>query len=328
MHAPRPCSPSWRWPPTGALVVPAEADAGDLLGTTGGRQDHDQHRASAAACSSVDPAATRVGPPGAEEGRQRGGRRGRDGRRARRDRALQRGHRRRRVLRLLQRRQGQGAGDRRPRDRARRDQDRRVHRPGHRQGLQLHAGAGDERRLRRRTRHARDLGQGAAALGHLGPRPDAEAGHQAGRPRLPRRPDLQPADGREPEALRGVPVDQRDLPARRTAAGGRLGAEEPRPRRHLPAAGRQGRQEVLPGQARRRDRAHGPEAAEDGDHDAARAGRLDDDGRPQRLPRRRTASRRRWATAATTSTAWRRRPAAARPSARRSTSWSATTSAR
>ena len=28
-----------------------------------------------------------------------------------------------------------------------------------------------------------------------------------------------------------------------------------------------------------------PEAAEDGDHDAARAGRLDDDGRPQRLPR-------------------------------------------
>ena len=44
-------------------------------------------------------------------------------------------------------------------------------------------------------------------------------GHQGGRPRLPGRHDLQPADGGEPAALRGVPVHQRDLPARWPAAG-------------------------------------------------------------------------------------------------------------
>ncbi len=57
---------------------------------------------------------------GPQAGRQRRRRRRRDGRRARGDRALQRGHRRRRLLRLLQRRDRQGQHHRRPRDRARR----------------------------------------------------------------------------------------------------------------------------------------------------------------------------------------------------------------
>ena len=93
--------------------------------------------------------------------------------------------------------EGQGADDRRPRDRAGRDDVERVHRPGDGQALQLHARAGHQRRLRRRARHAGHVGQGAAALGHLAAGRGAQAGDQAGRPRLPGRPHVPPADRRE-----------------------------------------------------------------------------------------------------------------------------------
>ena len=66
---------------------------------------------------------------GAPQGRQRGRRGGRDGCCARCHRALQLGHRWRRLLRALRRPHRQGGHDRRPRDGAEEHAERRVHRP-------------------------------------------------------------------------------------------------------------------------------------------------------------------------------------------------------
>ena len=59
----------------------------------------------------------------------------------------------------------QGPHHRRPRDRAAQDAAGRLHRPGDRQALHLHARAGHQRRERRHARHARDVGQGARPTG-------------------------------------------------------------------------------------------------------------------------------------------------------------------
>ena len=111
----------------------------------------------------------------------------------------------------------QGAHHRRPGDRARRHAARRVHRTRHRsaQGLQLHARAGHQRCLRRRAGHPGHLGDGARSVGHL------RAG-QALRPaaRLARRgfvvdETFRAADGGQPGAVRGVHHHAAAVPARR-----------------------------------------------------------------------------------------------------------------
>ena len=138
----------------------------------GGPSDHRRRprrppRAARAARSrSVDPYASADRAQGAQARRQRRRRRGRHGGRARRHRALQRRRRRWRLLRLLRRQDRQGAHPRRPRDRARGDAARRVHRPGDRRALPLHARAGHQRRLGRRARHPGHLDHRAEQVGH------------------------------------------------------------------------------------------------------------------------------------------------------------------
>ena len=113
-------------------------------------------------------------PPGAQARRQRRRRRGRHRGRARRDRAVQRRHRRWRLLRPLRRRRPARCSTIDGRETApARDAARRVHRPGDRQALQLHARAGHQRRLGRRARHAGDLAARARPLGHAARWPSA-----------------------------------------------------------------------------------------------------------------------------------------------------------
>ncbi len=121
---------------------------------------------------------------GAPQGRQRGRRRGRDGCRPRCHRALQLGHRWRRLLRPLQRPHRQGRHARRPRDRTQEHAEGRVHRPDDRQALPAdprEPRAGHQRRLRRHARHARHLGEGPEAGGA----PRASARRCARRPSSP-----------------------------------------------------------------------------------------------------------------------------------------------
>ena len=80
---------------------------------------------------------------------------------------------------------------------------------------------------------------------------------------------------------------------------------------------RKGRAALLPRPAGRRDRARGPQAPEDGLHRPARAARLHAGVGPCPLPARSAGARPTSATAASTSTAWRRRPAADPRSVRR-----------
>ena len=112
------------------------------------------------------PGGQRGGAQGAQAGRQRRrcGRCG--GSHARRDRALQRGHRGRRLLRLLRRQDRQGQHHRRSRDCPEEDAQRRLHRPGDGQALQLHPRAGHQRRQRRHSRHPGDLGAGPEEVRH------------------------------------------------------------------------------------------------------------------------------------------------------------------
>ena len=265
---------------TGALLVPAASAGADPAPASGGGSGSpaDERRLRRRG-QLRRPDRDQGGPAGAEDGRQRGGRRDRHGCSAGRHRAVQLGSRRGRVP-FYYNAKTATVKTIDGRDRARRDHARRLHRPRRGQALQLRAETGDERRLRRGARHPGHLGQGAAALGDVALRPGAGPGDQGGRPRLPGRHDLQPADGGEPAAVRGVPVHQRDLPAGRPAAGRGLDPEEPRPRRHLPVAGRQGGQALLLGQAGAPGRRGRPQAPEVGDHHPARTSRLDDAGRP------------------------------------------------
>ncbi len=178
-----------------------------------------------------------------------------------------------------------GAHHRRPRDRAGLDAPRRVHRQVHRQALQLHPRAGDQRRVRRRPRHPGDLGQGAARVGHLPAGGRARPGRAAGPPRLRRGQDVPPADPGQPAAVRGLHLHPAAVPARRHRPEDRVGLPQHRAGQHLPRAGPQGRLVVLPRPDRERDRAQRADAAEELDHRPARAGRPPHPPRPGPLPR-------------------------------------------
>ncbi len=286
-------------------------------GADGDRQGRrDQHRR---------PRGQRGRAQGAQGRRQRRRRRRRRGGHARRDGALQRRHRRWRLLRLLQREDRQGPHHRRPRDRPAQDAAGRVHRPGHRQALQLHARAGHQRRLGRHARHPRHLGQGARQLGHLVARRGPRARHQGRHPRLRRRRDVPPADARQRGALRGLQGHQEALPPQGRRTQGRLDLPQPRPGRHLRRDRAARHRRVLPRPAGPPDVRRRAQAAHDQEHHApgpagpphaARPARLQGPlaaGHEDRLPRSRRLRH-----------GARRRPAAPR-SARRSTSSSATT---
>ena len=122
---------------------------------------------------------------------------------------------------------------RRPRDRARLDAARRLHRPGHRQALQLHPGAGHQRRLGRRARQPRDLAARARPLGHHVARPHLPPGRARRPPRLRGRPDVPPADAGEQGAVRRLPVQPAgcSCPAATRRRSARSSATPPSPRR-------------------------------------------------------------------------------------------------
>ncbi len=249
-------------------------------------------------------------PAGAAPRRQRGGR-GRRGRRhARRDRALLVRHRRRRVPRLLRRPHREGAHHRRPRDGA--DGDDRRHLPRHpvRRG-------GDQRTLGRRAGNAADLAEGAAQVGHALARAGAAPGPAGRHQRLRRGPDVPGPDREQRGPVPRHRADPRAVPARRRAAGGGVGLPQPGPRPHLRAARPQGRRLALRGAARAPRGQHGPApAGRPGSHPHGAAG-ADDPRRPRPLHRASCAHPRRCATGVCASSAWHRRPAAGRPSARR-----------
>ena len=204
------------------------------------------------AVSSVDADATKHRARRTAPWWQRGRRRGRHGRRPRGDRAVLRRRRRWRVLRLLQRQEPQGVHDRRPRDRTRDDAVRRVHEQGDRSAVPLRA-TGDLWRVDRRTGHAGDLGQRAAAVGFAVARQGAAAGRRPGRSRLRGRLDVPPPDAREQGPVRAGRADGEAVPAQRRRAAGRIGVQEPGARRHLPPDRQAGPVGVLPRSAGRRD---------------------------------------------------------------------------
>ena len=171
----------------------------------------------------------------------------------------------------------------------------------------------------RRARHARAVGVRPAPLRHLlaGPRAVLRRGRRA--QGLHGRPDVLQPDGAERAVLRRRPLDRGDLPRRRRhPARRRHDAHEPghgqdvraaRPLRH--------RAHVLQGRDRRRDRQGGAHPAARPDRRPHVAARPAPGVRPQALPGHPARPGQEHATAATTSSAWRRRPPAARPARRR-----------
>ena len=160
---------------------------------------------------------------------------------------------------------------------------------------------------RRHARHPRHLGQGARQLGHAVARRRARAGHQGRAPRLQGRRDLPPADPRQRGALRGVQGLQEALPAQGRRTEGRLDLPQPRPRRHLRPDRPARHQGVLPRHAGAADVGRGAQAAHDQEHRPPRARRLAHRRATCATTRSARSAPRGRATAATTSTAWRRR---------------------
>ncbi len=141
-----------------------------------------------------------------------------------------------------------------------------------------------ERPVGRRARDARELGHGAAPLRHHHALAGARAGDPDRAARVRRRPDV-PRSGRvERRTLRGDHAERRAVPARRRAAVGRLGLQEPRPGEDLLAARAPGHRPVLHRQGRRRDRPDRAAPAGRAGLDARRPARRDDHRRPGRLP--------------------------------------------
>ena len=173
-----------------------------------------------------------------------------------------------------------------------------------------------ERPVGRRAGNAGQLGHGAAPLRDDHPGPGAGAGDADRAPRVRGRPDV-PRPGRvERAALRGDRPDRRPVPARRRAAGGRLGLPQPGPGEDLRADRAPGDRPVLHREGRRGHRADRAAPAGRAGLDPERAAGRDDHRRPGRLPGADPA-RRHWSTtAATRCTGCPRRRAAARRSAR------------
>ncbi len=262
------------------------------------------------------PGVHRRGPAGAAQGRHRGRRGGRRRRHARRHRPLRRRSRRRWLLRLLRRAHPPGVHDRRSRDDPAGRQRHDVRRPGDRPALPVPEG-GDQRTVRRRAGHARHLGARAGPVGPLRPRRQPEAGHQGGRPRVHCGRHVPRADPPERDPLPPVRRHERAVPARRPAAGGRLDAAQPGPRRHLPGDRPPRSRRALRRLGRPRHGRRGTEPAGRSRRDDRPAARPDDRAGPQGLPRDRPPPGARRLPRATTCTAWRRPPAAASRSASR-----------
>ncbi len=109
----------------------------------------------------------------------------------------------------------QGQHDRRPRDRPGGHHPRRVHRPGDRQALQVHARARLVGRRGRRARHAGDVGLGAQAVRHPLPGSYARPVDRAGPQGIRRRRHVPQPDARQQGALRRVPRHRQAVPPRR-----------------------------------------------------------------------------------------------------------------
>ncbi len=258
--------------------------------------------------------------PGAQARRQRGRRGGRDRRGARRHRALQLGHRRRRLLRALRRphRQGRARSTAARRRRRAMPHDAFID-PETGKPYQLHPRAGHQRRLRRYAGHARHLGQRPAEVGPHEPGPGAARRP----PRLAHRGfvvdqtfNLQTEDNRDRFAQ--LPGDQQAVPPRRQGAGGRLDPAQPRPRRDVPADRARRHPRLLRRPARaRRSRAPRSTRRSAADADLPVPPGYLTDRRPRALPGHAPAADPRRLPRATTSTGWRRPPAAAPPWARR-----------
>ena len=279
--------------------------------------------ASASAARSA-PSTRRRRPPALrvlKHGRQRHRRSRGRGRDARRDRAVQLGHRRRRLLRPLRREDRPGADDRRPRDGAGarcRTTPSSTRRPGSpTTSPRSWSPAASRSGVPGQSRHLADR---ARPLGHDVAGPDLPPRHPRGSTRLRGRPDVPPADAGEQgrASTRSARRRRLFLPGG-DAPRGRLGLPQPRPRARptggSPAAasrflygGRLGRQIVRvvhdPPEDRGRPRCRCPPAFME-PSDLRAYGTINRAAHPRRLPR------------ATTSTACGRPRAVARRSARR-----------
>ena len=201
---------------------------------------------------------------------------------------------------------------------------RRVHRPGHRQALQLHPRARHQRRLGRGARHAGDLAAPRSAGGARWPcrrcsrrRPPWPARVSRSTRRSTSRPTTTPSGSipsRRPAAV----------PAERQAAEGPQHLPQPAAGRHLRPARRGRHRGVLPRRAAQEAGQDGAQATgERRDRPAGAPGQ--DEGEDLKAYEVIRTAPRTSATAGWTSTACRRPPAAAPRSGRRSTSSSATT---
>ena len=243
--------------------------------------------------------------------RQRGGRRGRHRRGAGGHRAVQRRDRRRRVLRLLQRRQRPGHHDRRPGDRAGVDAADRVRRSS------TLRRAGDQRPVGRCAGHAGDLGDRARPVGQPQPAPGCSS-RPPGWPTVDSS-STRPSGCRPPRTSRA----SRRTPPRPTLflPGGappadRDAVREPGPGAHVPPDRPGGHRLVLQRPARTGHHCGRPVAAEVPGHPLpVPEGFM----RPRdwRSTARSSAARPGPATAASRCTGCRRRPPAAPRSARR-----------
>ena len=246
-------------------------------------------------------------PPRAQARRQRRRRRGRHGRRARRDRALQRRHRRRRLLRLLRRQDGRGAHHRRPRDRADsmpRDAfiDPETGEPYDFTPELVTSGVSVGV-----PGHRRPPGTGAGPVGH--------AHFAAGARARPRGWPSAASWSTRPSATRPRTTRSGSRPTRRprscscpaASPRGRVGLQEPRPGRDLPAARPQGMHAVLRA-ARWPPRSPSPPCRppKSPNTDLPVPKGSMQPSAPRRLRGAQPEARRTSATAATTSTAWRR----------------------
>ena len=271
---------------------------------------------SGGAAGTVDALATKAAIDTLQARRQRGRRDGGGGRRARRDRAVLGRHRRRRLhghphaaaasVTTIDGREKAPA----------------AMRPDSffENGAALAFDAGAlERPVGRRAGHRRAVGRGARPLRHDLAAQGAAAGHRGRPPRLHRRPDLRRPDDAVRRLLQRRPVDGGDLPRPgRHAARRRQHAAQPGPGAHVRAdRAVTGRAPSTAGRSRARSPARRAEAADRRRRQPRLAARPDDRARPARATTPSGASRRASATRASTSGAWARRRAAARPSARR-----------
>ena len=147
------------------------------------------------------PVRDRDRPEGAGPRRQRRRCRRRHGGCPGRHGALQRGNRRWWILRLLRRPLSTGPHHRRAGNRAESHASRLLRQPRDRFAASLCRG-GDQRAVRRRTRHARHLGVGPGSLGVDRPQAGAATGGSARPPRIRCRRDLPAADGGQRRTLR------------------------------------------------------------------------------------------------------------------------------